>query len=103
MALTIHPTVKDIMLAYGGLDVKTSEYIRAQIAHAGTWGFIEDHKMVHIYYDDTASKQDILNLFAHELTHAGLDAFSKMDEEDFCCHNAALCVRAYDLMKKIRP
>lgn len=103
MTLTIHPKAKDILMAFGG-STKDSEYIREQIRQAGCWAFIEDQKIIHLYMNRKATERDLVELFAHELSHAGMSELrTEYNEEDFCTRNAALCLRAYDLAKRVRP
>lgn len=75
--------------------------IRAQIKEANCWGFIEDLKTIHIYTNSKTTRIDLMELCAHELTHAGYKELQSYNEEDFCTRVAAICTRAYDMAKTL--
>ena len=78
-----------------------SEYIKAQVQKAHCWGFIEDNKLIHLYKTKNCKQRDLIELFAHELSHEGEDILKQKHGESFATMNAALCVRAYDLAKEL--
>ena len=99
--LKIYPTPKDIIMAFGG-SPEDSRYIREQIDHAGCWGFIEGDT-ISLYLNSKTKSRDLVELFAHELSHAGAKVLrEEYDEEEFCTVNAKLCLRAYDMMRRLK-
>jgi hypothetical protein len=103
MTLVIHQEPQDIISAYGA-NAEISRYIKAQIKQNYCWGYIEDLREINIYYNPAKiTKTNLLELFAHELCHAGYPEIrsSKYNEEKFCAVIAAITVRAYDLTKRL--
>ncbi len=99
--LTIHPSVRDIILEYGGTPSDTN-LINGQIAKNNCWGFISDLNHVHIYYNN-ASKADLVDLMAHEISHSKYNDIKEniLDEEQLCTLTAKIALEAYDWMTKI--
>ena len=100
--LTLHPTPRDIIMAYGGT-VQDSVFIRCQIKSTGCWGYLEGERSVHVYVSPKAKHRDILELFAHELTHSRFHKLTKIkSEEEYCRRVAEICTAAYDHTCRIR-
>ena len=102
MTLIIHQTPSAIIQEFGG-DSKVNKYIREQIRKANCWGFIQDCKEIHLYYNNQTTKRNLLELMAHEITHSGYQDLKsgKYNEEKYCTVIAAIAVRAYDLTKRL--
>ena len=99
MKITIYPTVEDILYAFGAAQ-KTNKFIKSQIMKTGCWGFIEDD-VIHVFYNRKASKEDLLELITHELTHTCFEYIRDENEEDFCTIIARLAKQASQMVEKI--
>lgn len=100
MQLIIHQTPAEIIHSFGANGAE-SIAIKEQIRSAGCWGFIEDSK-IHCFYRNDAEDRNIIELFAHEMSHRNEKGLKKLAGENFATQNAATFLKAYDLFLKIR-
>ena len=98
--LTIHDTPKSIITFHGGT-TEDSKYIREQIREKKCWGFIEN-RHIHIYFTPEASRADLMDLMAHEISHReNKKLILAEDEEALCCVIAEICTEAYGKLQRI--
>lgn len=75
------------------------------LAALGLWGWIDENSgTVHAWIGETATDEDVIHLFAHEVAHCRMPKPNVLSEEERQCEAAAeVAVEAYRLLVNDAP
>jgi uncharacterized protein YjaZ len=73
------------------------------IKKRGTWGFIDDKKLIHCWVSSKAKFENVIQLFAHELGHRQKPWHNRRLEEIKANKYGSVAKMAYQISKDLMP